>query len=681
VNSKIYVGTVSHTRTWPTVHGFSYPVYTYAFDLNELPVIEKRTPLFGYNRLRPVAIHDRDYFEPEAGTISEKMYRFLADHVSDAADIARVELVTSARFFNHVFNPVSFFYCYDAQNSLRIVLAHVNNTFGETHVYVLHKPLESGATSFTRYQINKDFHVSPFFDREGQYDFHFGPIGDTLDIRIALIKDSQTVFTARLEGRAHPLTTSSLVKTIGRYPLTALLTIPRILWEAGRLYYQRSLSVYKKPVATSKFTIRKPAITRVQKLAMKIVFSIAEQMKYGSLEMTLPDHSTRLFGDQKTGPHQRLYIHDYRFFTRLVTASDIGLGESFMAGEWETDDLPGLISLLLMNSVSMKPNRFSQSLSSYYKRLTQRWLYRPQRNSMIGSKNNIEAHYDLSNQMYRQFLDETMTYSAAYFCYPDEPLECAQRNKLQMIIDKAQIESQHHVLEIGSGWGSFAIEAARQTGCRVTTVTISEAQYRLAKERIDEAGLADRIDIQLCDYRQLTGQFDRIVSIEMIEAVGHEFLPEYFKSADRLLKPDGLFVLQAITFADQDYDRYRKDYDWIRKHIFPGGHLPSLQIISKTLTQHTNFVINNLENIGQHYALTLAHWRKRFQKNEKTIRALGFDEEFCRKWVFYFAYCEAGFASNHLGNLQLVLTRPRNPTLARLTRQQELLAAGTRETR
>jgi cyclopropane-fatty-acyl-phospholipid synthase len=437
--------------------------------------------------------------------------------------------------------------------------------------------------------------------------------------------------------------------------------------------------VYKKPVATSKFTIRKPAITRVQKLAMKIVLSIAEQMKYGSLEMTLPDRSTRLFGDQKTGPHQRLYIHDYRFFTRLVTAGDIGLGESFMAGEWETDDLPGFILLLLMNGVAMKPNRFSQSLSSYYKRLTQRWLYRPQRNSMTGSKKNIEAHYDLSNQMYRQFLDETMTYSAAYFCYPDEPLECAQRNKLRMIIDKAQIEAHHHVLEIGSGWGSFAIEAAKQTGCRVTTVTISEAQYRLAKGRIDEAGLADRVDIQLCDYRQLTGQFDRIVSIEMIEAVGHEFLPEYLKTVDRLLKPDGLFVLQAITFADQDYDRYRKDYDWIRKHIFPGGHLPSLQIISKTLTQHTNFVINNLENIGQHYALTLAHWRKRFQKNEKTIRALGFDEEFCRKWVFYFAYCEAGFASNHLGNLQLVLTRPRNPTLARLTRQQELLAAGTRE--
>ena len=165
----------------------------------------------------------------------------------------------------------------------------------------------------------------------------------------------------------------------------------------------------------------------------------------------------------------------------------------------------------------------------------------------------------------------------------------------------------------------------------------------------------------------------------MIEAVGHEFMPDYFKTVDRLLKPDGLFVLQAITITDQEYDRYRKDYDWIRKHIFPGGHLPSLQIISRTLTQHTSFVINNLENIGQHYALTLAHWRKRFQKNEKTIRALGFDEEFCRKWVFYFAYCEAGFASNHLGDIQLVLTRPHNPTLARLTRQQDLLAAGTRE--
>jgi cyclopropane-fatty-acyl-phospholipid synthase len=679
VNSKIYVGTVSHTRSWPTVHGFSYPVYTYVFDLNELPALEKLTPFFGYNRLRPVAVYDRDYFEPEAGTIIEKTRRFLADHVSDPADIARVELVTSARFFNYVFNPVSFFYCYDTQNSLKIILAHVNNTFGETHVYILHKPLETDATSFTRYQIDKDFHVSPFFDREGRYDFHFKPLGDKLDIRITLIKEGKTVFTAQLAGAARPLNTGSLLKTIGRYPLSALLTMPRILWEAGKLYFQRSLPVYKKPVATSKFTIRKPAITRVQKWAMTMVFSIANQMEYGSLEMILPDRTTRLFGDQKAGPHQRLYIHDYRFFTRLVTAGDIGLGEGFTAGEWETDDLPGLISLLLINSVSFKTNRFSQAFSSFYKRLTQRWLYRPQKNSVTGSKKNIEAHYDLSNQMYSRFLDDTMTYSAAYFCHPDEPLECAQRNKLRMLINKAQIEPHHHVLEIGSGWGSFAIEAVKLTGCRVTTITISEAQYRLAKERIDAAGLADRIDIQLRDYRDLTSQFDRIVSIEMIEAVGHEYLPEYFKSVDRLLKPDGLFVLQAITFADQGYDRYRRDYDWIRKHIFPGGHLPSLQVISKTLTQHTTFIIDDLENIGQHYALTLARWRKRFLKNEKSIRALGFDEEFCRKWIFYFAYCEAGFATNHLRDIQLVLTRPRNPTLTRLAWQQDSLVTEPRD--
>jgi cyclopropane-fatty-acyl-phospholipid synthase len=662
VNSKIYVGTVSHTRTWPTVHSFTYPVYTYAFDLTELPSLVGAAPLFGYNSFKPVSLYDKDYFDPGPEPIFEKARRFLAKHVPDAASISRIELVTSARYFNYVFNPVSFFYCYNAQETVKYVLAHVNNTFGETHVYLLNNPLDKAKNSFQRFQIDKEFHVSPFFDREGLYDFHFAPLGDKLDIHIRLVKNGKTVFNARLAGDAQPFTTGKLVQTISRYPLATLLTVPRIVWEAGKLYFQRRLPVYKKPVASSEFTVRKPSITRTQKWAMKLVCSIFEQMRYGSLEMVLPDRSKVFFGDRQETPFHRIYVHDYAFFTRLVTGNDVGLGESFMAGEWDTDDLPSVLAMLFQNVMMFEDSRLN--ITAYLRRILHHWLYRQPKNDVTGSKKNIQAHYDLSNQMYRLFLDETMTYSAAYFNHPNEPLEDAQRNKLRMIINKARIESHHHILEIGSGWGSFAIEAVRQTGCQVTTVTISEAQYQLARQRIAEAGLADKINILLCDYRKLTGQYDRIVSIEMVEAVGHEYLPEYFKTADRLLKPDGLFVLQAITVPDQEYETYRKDTDWIRKHIFPGGHLLSIAKISSTITQHTGFVIDHLENIGLHYGPTLGRWREQFLKNEPAIRALGFDQTFCRKWLFYFAYCETAFSMNHLGNIQLVLTRPRNPSLA-----------------
>jgi cyclopropane-fatty-acyl-phospholipid synthase len=257
---------------------------------------------------------------------------------------------------------------------------------------------------------------------------------------------------------------------------------------------------------------------------MNLVLGLSAKITYGSLEVILPDQTRHILGRPEALPRHRLMVHDYQFFPRIITSGDIGLGESYTAGEWEADDLPGLLQLLLLNRANINDGRvaWAASLKNGY----HRWLHRRRKNTESGSRKNIQAHYDLSNAMYQQFLDETMTYSSAYFATPDTPLAEAQRRKLGMIIEKAKIEPHHHVLEIGSGWGSFAIEAVRQTGCRVTTVTISQAQYQLAQQRIAEAGLTDKIDLQLCDYRHLTGQFDRIVSIEMIEAVGHDYLPD-----------------------------------------------------------------------------------------------------------------------------------------------------------
>ncbi|MDX9755210.1 MAG: cyclopropane-fatty-acyl-phospholipid synthase family protein, partial [bacterium] len=239
----------------------------------------------------------------------------------------------------------------------------------------------------------------------------------------------------------------------------------------------------------------------------------------------------------------------------------------------------------------------------------------------------------------------------------------AQKNKLRTVILKARNQASDHVLEIGSGWGGFAMEAVRQTGCRVTTLTLSTEQKALAEQRIAEAGLADRIEVKLCDYRHMQGQFDKIISIEMIEAVGHEFLGAYFQQLDRLLKPDGLVVIQAITIPDQRYDLYRKEGDWLQKYIFPGAVVPSLQALVNAMTRHSSLMVESLENIGPHYAPTLAAWRERLHTHKDAILALGFDTRFFRMWNYYFSYCEAGFATRTLNDLHLVLTRPNNKSL------------------
>jgi cyclopropane-fatty-acyl-phospholipid synthase len=284
-----------------------------------------------------------------------------------------------------------------------------------------------------------------------------------------------------------------------------------------------------------------------------------------------------------------------------------------------------------------------------------RYLARP--NNRPGSRRNIRRHYDLSNDFFRTFLDDSMAYSCAIFQDPDDSLETAQQRKFQAVIAKAHLGPGDHLLEIGCGWGGFAIAAARRTGCKVTGITISREQYRLARQRVQAAGLQHRIRILLRDYRDLRGRFDKIVSIEMLEAVGHGYYGAFFKQLDRLLAPGGIAVLQSITIPDQRYEAYRRSHDWIQKHIFPGGLLPSLTVLTRTMTRHSRLMVEAVENIGPHYAATLAAWRRRFVANRERVTEMGFDRVFQRKWIYYLGSCEAGFAERVLGDLQLVLTR------------------------
>jgi len=362
-----------------------------------------------------------------------------------------------------------------------------------------------------------------------------------------------------------------------------------------------------------------------------------------------------------------VHVHDPRFWSELAFGGSIGAGEAYMQGFWSANDLTALVRLLLQNREVL------DGMETGLARLTgplQKGLHWLNRNTRAGSQRNIAAHYDLGNDFFRLFLDPTMMYSSAIFEHPDLTLEEAQIARLDRICRKLDLQPSDHLLEIGTGWGGLAIHAARHYRCRVTTTTISREQHALAVERIREAGLADRVTVLLKDYRDLDGEYDKLVSIEMIEAVGHQFYDTYFGQCGRLLKDDGLMLLQAITIADQRYEQARRAVDFIQRHIFPGSTIPSVTAMADSLTRASDLRLVHLEEIGPHYATTLRMWRENFFRNIEAIRALGYPENFLRMWEFYLCYCEGGFAERAIGDVHMLLAKPgnrRNPVLAALS--------------
>lgn len=342
------------------------------------------------------------------------------------------------------------------------------------------------------------------------------------------------------------------------------------------------------------------------------------------------------------------------FFARLATSSKIGFGESYMVGDWTSNTPADLLTPFAA--------KLSELIPPALQRLARRWVEARQpddeANTVQGAAENIHRHYDLSNDLFSIFLDETMSYSAAWFAPGEDDLVAAQRRKIDGVLDLAGVTDGMHVLEIGTGWGGLAIRAA-QRGARVTTLTISAEQAALAEERIAEAGLADRVQVLLRDYREAQGRYDAIVSVEMIEAVGERYWPTYFATLDRLLKPGGRVGLQSITMPHDRLMVSRSDYTWIHKYVFPGGLIPSVEAIESNLARHSTLRIAQRRSLGQDYARTLVHWNTRFQNRWDDVAALGFDETFRRMWEFYLAYCEAGFRVGYLDVFQFSLQRTR----------------------
>lgn len=401
-------------------------------------------------------------------------------------------------------------------------------------------------------------------------------------------------------------------------------------------------------------------------LYQRIVLEMLGRMDRGSLHLTLPDGSTMRIGDAAATHGARIHIVNPEFFKKCVLYGDIGFGESYVDGDWETDDITAVISWMLLN-VEQLPGLSgskAQAMGLNVLRVVNRLAHRLRDNSLTGSRKNIEEHYDLSNDFFATFLDRSMTYSSAYFRTDDLSLEQAQREKYDRLCQQLKIGPSDHVLEIGSGWGGFAIHAASTYGCKVTTVTISEQQYVLATHRIREAGLADRVQVLLQDYRLIQGRFDKVVSIEMLEAVGHRYYEDYFRTIDRVLARNGLVGLQVITSPDARYEQMRKGVDWIQKHVFPGSLLPSIARLNQAVNKTSDLFLHDLKDLGRDYARTLKTWRHGFHQELQKVRSLGFDERFIRKWNYYLSYCEAAFALRNISVVQMVYTRPNNFTLS-----------------
>jgi cyclopropane-fatty-acyl-phospholipid synthase len=367
------------------------------------------------------------------------------------------------------------------------------------------------------------------------------------------------------------------------------------------------------------------------------------------LRATLPDGRVLGHGGARS-PVMR--IHNAKeFFARLGADGKVGFGESYMTGSWTADDLAGVLTVFAEQITTLVPP-ILQSLRRFYdqRRPTE------EENTLAGAKTNIQRHYDLSNDLFALFLDESMTYSAAWYG-PGETLEQAQVRKIDGILDMARVGPDTHLLEIGTGWGSLAIRAAVERGARVTSLTLSEEQKTLAEQRIAAAGVADRVQVVIHDYREAQGRYDAIASVEMIEAVGERYLPAYFRALDRLLKPGGWIGLQAITMPHHRMVASRNSYTWIHKYIFPGGLLPSFRLIEQQVRSHTALRVIERRDLSSDYAQTLQEWRTRFLAQTDKVLSLGFDQTFIKMWEFYLAYCEAGFRSRYLRDFQLGLRR------------------------
>ncbi len=395
------------------------------------------------------------------------------------------------------------------------------------------------------------------------------------------------------------------------------------------------------------------SLSRPIPVAARLVHQLLKRIKFGSL--TLVDSGQRFSFGGETRPHCNIRINSPAVYNKVLQGGVVGAAEAYMDGDWSTDNLTGVVRLFVSNRSVMEK---MQSEMSWFRRMGYKFFHHLRRDTIKGSKRNIAEHYDLGNEFFKLFLDPTMMYSSGVFKNPSDSMEQASLNKLDVICSKLALTPEDHLLEIGTGWGGLAAYAAEHYGCRVTTTTISEEQFRHAQERVASLGLDDQVTVLKEDYRNLSGTYDKLVSVEMIEAIGLENLPVFFEKCASLLKEDGVMLLQSITIADQRYEQASKSVDFIQRYIFPGGALPSVTALASAATSASDLRSYRLEDITEHYAETLHRWRESFLSAVPKVREMGFDEHFIRMWDYYLAYCEGGFLEHAIGCVHLQFHKP-----------------------
>tara|TARA_Y100001935_G_C17307054_1_gene513008 strand:+ start:2194 stop:4056 length:1863 start_codon:yes stop_codon:yes gene_type:complete len=610
--------------------------------LNSLPLFKKNTRIL-------FSINDANYLTPGQHSLKEKLTLFLKKE-APTIDYTEAFLLTCPTFFGLNFNPVSFFYLLNSSQDIIAVIAEVHNTYKEKHLYLLTNPIEK--KGYLNFETVKNFHVSPFFTVDGKYRFIFSKNMDNIEITINYFKGNQHMFNANLKLTTAPLNGKRLMLMSGNYIHTAVTTFPRILIQAAILKFKHRLPHFKNQGLKSPNSFSRKSPTMIHKLAISLLNKYLKKIDTHGLEIKCPDGKLLSYGQPSSKKLATINVLDYRFFNLLVLKSDIGLADAYIKKYWDTDSLETVFEVFIANESLLKTSNVFISFS----RMINKIQHHLRKNNISKAKKNIYEHYDLGNRFFELFLDKNRVYSSAIYSSPSESLEDAQINKINQALTMADVQPSHRILEIGSGWGALAIHAATTIGCHVTTVTISEEQYNHVKAEINKRHLDALIEVKLMDYRLLSGKYDRIISIEMLEAVGHDYLTTYFKKCYDLLKRNGKAMFQCIMIPDNRYESYRNSQDFIQKYIFPGGHLPSMTAIKKA-SKTANFNWTMSTTITDHYVKTLRTWEQTFLEKKDQILNMGFDNKFIQTWVYYFNYCSAGFNANFIHNEQFVIEK------------------------
>jgi cyclopropane-fatty-acyl-phospholipid synthase len=640
----IYRTTVTHDRQTPVRHSFEYRSYSWYVDIDDLPSL----PWW----LRPFAqFAARDHLTGQPGaSLRDRVDAYLNNHGAGLPG-GRITALLQARVLGYVFNPISIFWCHDSDGALRQVIVEVHNTYGQRHAYLL-------PPASTPVLVDKELYVSPFNPVSGYYQVRAPRPDDNVDVVVSLHGNGQPDFVATLRGTRHPATVCHVARMQFLAPLAPLAVALRIRIQGIALWRRQLPVVPRKPLAseTPYPTIdpeRWPAVVKVPTGPASVVSgAIASQLLRHAanrlpLRLAYPDGTVIGAGD---GASPTLKIHQpERLARRIGRHGLIGFGESYMAGEWESDQLTEALTVLATRIDTLVPRNMQWMRPI----VTASQPHSSQR-SRRQARQDIAAHYDLSNDLFGEFLDETMSYSSALFhllpaAWPD--LADAQRRKIDRLLDAVLVGPGTELLELGTGWGELCIRAAAR-GANVRSVTLSERQQWMARKRVAAAGLSDRIQIDLRDYRDLGGNYDAVISVEMVEAIGFHAWPEYFRVLGQLLTPNGRLAIQAITMAHNRMMATRNTHTWIQKYIFPGGLIPSSQAIMDIAERETRLRAVDTLSLREHYAETLRLWRERFLQRRKTLSHIGFDEVFARMWELYLAHAEAGFRSGYLNVYQ-----------------------------